>query len=148
MPFLPPNQQRQSTMCPHLRVFKRRNGNKTFLRVLPTRWRRQPAGIDMERNYVIVAVCIHREAEKGTTFLLRITLLTHNVIWQNLVLLLLVNIIVDVTYLISWIYINFGRLLCKKWRCMFASICQQPRVGFQKIYFCTRATCSSHSIIL
>ena len=39
-----------------------------------------------------------------------------NVIWQNLVpiLLLLVNIIIDVTYLICWIYNNFKRLLCKK----------------------------------
>jgi len=32
--------------------------NKTFLRVLPTRWRRKPAGIDMERNYVTVNLCI------------------------------------------------------------------------------------------
>jgi len=31
---------------------------QTFLRVLPTRWRRKPAGIDTERNYVIVTVCI------------------------------------------------------------------------------------------
>ena len=31
---------------------------ETFLRVLPTRWRRKPAGIDMERNYVTVALCI------------------------------------------------------------------------------------------
>jgi len=31
---------------------------RTFLRVLPTRWRRQPAGIDMERNYVTVTLCI------------------------------------------------------------------------------------------
>jgi len=37
-----------------------------------------------------------------------------NVIWQSLVLLLLMNIIIDVTYLISWIYINFRRLLRKK----------------------------------
>ena len=26
--------------------------------VLPTRWRQQPAGIDVERNYVIVTLCI------------------------------------------------------------------------------------------
>ena len=38
---------------------------------------------------------------------------TH-VIWQNLVLLLLTNIIIDVTYLISWIHTNFHRLLSKK----------------------------------
>jgi len=36
------------------------------------------------------------------------------VIWQNLVLLLLMNIIIDVTYLISRIYTNFRRLLSKK----------------------------------
>ena len=33
---------------------------------------------------------------------------------QSLVLLLLMDIIIDVTYLISWIYINFRRLLCKE----------------------------------
>ena len=37
-----------------------------------------------------------------------------NVIWQNLELLLLVNIIVNVTYLISGIYTNFCRLLRRK----------------------------------
>jgi len=31
---------------------------KTFMRVLPTRWRRKPAGIDMERNYVTVTLSI------------------------------------------------------------------------------------------
>jgi len=30
---------------------------RTFLRVLPTRWRRKPAGIDTERNYVTVTLC-------------------------------------------------------------------------------------------
>jgi len=35
------------------------------------------------------------------------------IIWQNLVLILLTNIIIDVTYLISGIYTNFQRLLCK-----------------------------------
>ena len=29
-----------------------------IIRVLPTRWRRKPAGIDMERNYVTVTLCI------------------------------------------------------------------------------------------
>jgi len=52
--------------------------------------------------------------KKGTTFLLRINLLMHNVIWQNLILLLLMNIIIDVIYLISGIYTNFHRLPCKK----------------------------------
>jgi len=45
--------------------------------------------------------------KKGTTFLLGINLLICNVIWQNLVLLLLLNITIDVTYLISGIYTNF-----------------------------------------
>jgi len=31
---------------------------QTFLKVLPTRWRRKPAGTDMERNYVTVTLCI------------------------------------------------------------------------------------------
>jgi len=52
--------------------------------------------------------------KKGTTFLLRINLSMHSVIWQNLVLLLLMNIIIDVTYSISGIDTNFRRLLCKK----------------------------------
>jgi len=29
---------------------------RTFIRVLPTRWRRKPAGIDVERNYVTVTL--------------------------------------------------------------------------------------------
>jgi len=57
---------------------------------------------------------IHREAEKRTTFLLCINLLIRNAVWQNLVLLFLMNIIIDVTYLISWIYTNFRSLLRKK----------------------------------
>jgi len=28
------------------------------MRVLPTKWRRKPAGIDMERNCVIVTLCV------------------------------------------------------------------------------------------
>ena len=28
------------------------------MRVLPTKWRRKPAGIDMERNYVTVTQCV------------------------------------------------------------------------------------------
>ena len=31
---------------------------RTFIRVLPTRWLRKPAGIDMERNYVTVTLCV------------------------------------------------------------------------------------------
>ena len=29
-----------------------------IFRVLPTRWRRRPAGIDTERNYITVTLCI------------------------------------------------------------------------------------------
>ena len=28
------------------------------MRVLPTKWRRKPAGLDMERNYVTVSLCV------------------------------------------------------------------------------------------
>jgi len=35
-----------------------RQQSKNILSVLPTIWRRKPAGIDMERNYVIVTLCI------------------------------------------------------------------------------------------
>jgi len=52
--------------------------------------------------------------KKGTTFLLWINLLICNVIWQTLVLLSSVNIIIDVTYLISGIYTNLCTFLCKK----------------------------------
>ena len=52
--------------------------------------------------------------KKGTTFRLLIHLLACNAISQNLVLLLLVNIIVDVTYLISGIYTNFHTFLRRK----------------------------------
>ena len=47
--------------------FDRQRINKAYLgditatniiRVLPTRWRRKPAGIDTERNYVTVTLCI------------------------------------------------------------------------------------------
>ena len=31
---------------------------QTFLGVLPTRWRRKPAGTDVDRNYVTVTLCI------------------------------------------------------------------------------------------
>ena len=59
---------------------------------------------------------VHRETEKRNygTFLLWIHLLIRNLIGQNLAILLLENIIIDVTCLISGIYSNFRRLLCKK----------------------------------
>ena len=31
---------------------------QTFLRVLPTRWRRKPGSIDIERHYLTVTLCI------------------------------------------------------------------------------------------
>jgi len=37
-----------------------------------------------------------------------------NVIWQNSVLLLLMNIIINTTYSFSGIYTNFRKFLCKK----------------------------------
>jgi len=30
------------------------------MRILPTRWRRKPAGVDMERNYVTVSLCMSK----------------------------------------------------------------------------------------
>jgi len=56
---------------------------------------------------------IHSEAERRNRFLW-INLLIRIVIWENLVPLLLMNIIIDVTFLICGIYTNFRRLLCKK----------------------------------
>jgi len=40
------------------RLIKTFNLIETFLRVLPTKWRRKPAGIDMELNYATVTLCI------------------------------------------------------------------------------------------
>ena len=40
---------------------------------------------------------------------------TCNVIWQNLVVLLLSNTMFDATYLLPEIYINFHTFLCKKY---------------------------------
>ena len=51
--------------------------------------------------------------KKRTTVLSWISLSIGIEIWQNLLVLLLVNIIVDVTDLISGIYTNFRTLLCK-----------------------------------
>ena len=36
----------------------RYHGKKTFMRVLPTKWRRTPADIDTERNYATVTLYI------------------------------------------------------------------------------------------
>ena len=39
-------------------VFKRYHSDKHFSEFLPTRWRRKPAGIDLEQNYVTVILCV------------------------------------------------------------------------------------------
>ena len=47
-------------LCDHELINKAYLGDitATNIRVLPTGWRRKPAGIDMERNYVTVTICI------------------------------------------------------------------------------------------
>ena len=40
-------------------VFKRYHSDKYFSEFLPTKWRRKPAGIDMEQNYVTVTLRIN-----------------------------------------------------------------------------------------
>ena len=37
---------------------KRYYSKQHFFSVVPTRWRRKPAGIDTERNYVTVTLCL------------------------------------------------------------------------------------------
>ena len=55
------------SVCLTKRLYDRKLIDKAYLgdtiatniiRVLPTIWRRKPAGIDTERNYVTVALCI------------------------------------------------------------------------------------------
>jgi len=38
------------------------------MRVLPTKWRRNPAGVDMERNYVTVTLCIQYVKQTSPMF--------------------------------------------------------------------------------
>ena len=67
---------------------------EAFLRVLflQTRWRRKPAGIDMERNYVSVILCIRRRRDRlGRTGLIITQAVRHFAIttsgnggWQRL----------------------------------------------------------------
>ena len=38
----------------------------TFIRVLPTKWRRKPAGIDVQRNYATVTLCIKGWLQRST----------------------------------------------------------------------------------
>jgi len=42
--------------------------SNTFLRVLPTRWLRKPAGIDTERNYATVTLCIASYLSRAAHF--------------------------------------------------------------------------------
>jgi len=53
-PSYRPTNSVKALKAPHFRDSR----EKTFLSVLLTRWRRKPAGIDMERNYVTVILCI------------------------------------------------------------------------------------------
>ena len=74
---------------------------------------KKSTGIGMEQNFVTVTVCTPW-GRKKSLFFFWINLLIRSVIWQNLVLLLLVNIFIDVTHLILGIYTNFCMLLCAK----------------------------------
>jgi len=40
-------------------VFKRYHSDKYFSEFLPTRWRQKLTGMDMEQNYVTVALCVY-----------------------------------------------------------------------------------------
>ena len=46
-----------SLTCQHS-VFERYHSDKHFPEFLPTRWRQKSTGIDLEQNYVTVALCI------------------------------------------------------------------------------------------
>jgi len=71
------------------------------------------------RNGVLTEVCcrlLHRDAEKRNhfSFMNESFSMQCNLTKFSTLSLLLMNIIVDVTYLISGIFTNFHRLLCKK----------------------------------
>ena len=59
---------------------------QTLVRGLPTRWRRKPAGIDMERNYVIVTLCIRLVQREQAGWTLRTPVWTYGRIvnWNTL----------------------------------------------------------------
>jgi len=46
-------------------VFKRCHCDKLFSEFLPTTWRQKSTGIDMERNYVTVTLCISFRQKRG-----------------------------------------------------------------------------------
>jgi len=52
---------------------------ETFQRILPTRWRRKPVGIDMERNSVTVTLCI---LSVFTNFV-RVTIMDNGKCWGS-----------------------------------------------------------------
>ena len=47
-----------SLTCHQQSLFKRYHGDQHFSEFLPTRWRQKSTGIDMERNYATVSLCI------------------------------------------------------------------------------------------
>ena len=52
------------------------------MRVLPSKWRQKPAGIDVERNYVTATLCIHG---RSNLFCIRISLyFWHFVLYDRL----------------------------------------------------------------
>jgi len=63
-----------------------------------------------------------------------------NVIWQTLVLLLLTNIIIDVTNLNSGIYTNFRELLCKKCDVGYYVINHGVTVGYGTPFIALKCT--------
>jgi len=76
----------------------------------------QKAVVNTFLSDCITSVKLHREAEKRYHFSFMNKSLICNVIRQNLVFLLLMNIVKDVTYLISGIYVysNLHTFLYKK----------------------------------
>jgi len=98
----------QVTLCDPTRHVSSRSGVATLL-----------TAIHLLLTYLLT-LCITanrlslRGRKTGTTFLLWIYMLMRSVIWQNLLVLLLMNVIIDVTCIISGIYTNFRTFLCKK----------------------------------
>jgi len=125
MPFLPPNQQRQSTegICQtterlHSTLFCISNTVKE-------RSRRSSIASHRQRWKLVIRPAEGSELQCKNSLLTTVAKITpwarkkaplffYDVIWQNLVLLLLRNIIIDVTCLISGIYANLHIFLCKK----------------------------------
>ena len=68
---------------------------------------------DIDKNYSLAHAHTHTHTRLTAVFPGLLQLLICNVIWQNLVLLSLVNIAIDVTCLISGINTNLRTFLCK-----------------------------------